>query len=699
MPIASWSHLPRLAATILLVMTLDHGLPSAEEPTTVALRAIGELRVQARFIGQAPDRSSWISLKAADAGKAAICASKYLEDLLGYGEVRIANDPPLPGTVLTLTDTGTWVLGLDGDSFHVVFARTAKDLAEVLKSANAKAWKPIARGTHPKWMDVFDNSAVTFWFSGFGTLPKDMPADRQWVADHGFATTAVLGNTERRLIAPGIIDTSVMDWQSSEAAKYRTPYKVMADMATPARPESLWNYLPLPYYKPDDRQLASGELGYQSLAVHAAFQAGAATDRHLMDFRRRAAERLKDDPWFIGHHVVQEMPGGGAGDIVDLAAVAGTPAIQELWRGWLRDTRAYDLAAVGSKHRGDAKAFKAWSDVRIPSLKDFLGFDQASIDLSGSWQGRSSRDKQAEREQWLQGKGDDSDQWRAVDGHDIGITAYAHGDSDYVLRRTFTVPAGAPVAYLHLGRASESRPYDVWVNGTKAEIVSSTDPSCSDWDLCYDIGKSVKAGDNVIRIGTKGVPLASYAFAGATGRWIYPGPSPVLNRRYFDMVDFQEWLVMRELENRMIAIRAGEPYRPMKIMAPHNYMDRMFELCVQYGAYPHDTGGAGAWWGPFTYSRYASTRGIPDSVEQGNVPGSVAELQSTTTRYLMMGTDAIDHVGHSTSYTDDAGRKAWIADNRELLRCVGKQDLVQPAVGLLRCGRELRFGKADMYAW
>lgn len=693
----------------LLFLAVTSGIAAVTVPAAdavvsqaVDLRDIGHLAVQVRSYGSAASRSSWVTMEAADARKATSCASKYLADLLGYGEAKLTTKSPLAGTLVTLDGTGQWLLGIEGSRFHMLFARTPAELTRLMQTARAEAWQAVPRDAYPRWMDLFDNSAMTFWFSGFGILPKDLDADRAWYEQNQFAACAVLGNTERRLLAPGIIDTSVMDWQSAMAAKFHTPYKMMADMATPARPERLWNYAPLPYYTPQDGQLSSAHLDYQALAIHAGFQAGAATDGYLMDFRRRVAEHLKDDPYFIGHHVMQEMPGNDVRDLTCLAAVAGTPAVQELWRTYLKDVLKYDLATVGTRFHGDAKVFRAWSDVTIPALRELVGWSPAVINLQGMWEGRADRAKQAVAEKWFDANV--SDQWRPVDCQDLGMMVYSQRDGcDYLIRKTFTstAAAGSP-QFLHLartGNADGPGTYDVWLNGSKLKTISSSDPSCTDWDMCYDATAALQPGENRIVMNTRGVPVASYAFIGARGKWVYPGESEVLNRRFFDLLAFEEWLVMRELENRMIAIRAGDPDRPMKVMAPHNYIERVLELCARYGAYPHDTGGAGAWWGPFTYSRYAFTRGVPNSVEESNIPNNAANMQACISRYLMMGTDAVDNVGHTSAYTSNPGIKDWITANRELLRCVGKQDLVQPAVAMLRCGRELRFGNADMYAW
>ncbi|MEI8245420.1 MAG: hypothetical protein WCI51_06285 [Lentisphaerota bacterium] len=685
-----------MVAVCLLSAGIAHAAgmyPDSTDASAVEIRGIGPLEITARRYGTGPNRSSWVTLKAEDAGKAGVCASKYLEDILNFGDVKTVSAPALPGTLLTLDGAGWWALGLDGSAFHVVFARSKEELSNLLNAAGSATWGAPRRGIHPRWMDCFDNAAMTFWFSGFGILPKDIPADFKWYTDNGFTACFVMGNTEDRLIAPGVIDSSVMDWQTAVARKYNLPYKTMAHMAYPGRPATLWNYTPQP-------------------SPSASFLPVAETDAYMMDFRRRVGEKVKDDPNFIAHMVMQEMPGGDPWSILTLAEVADTPSIQELWRNYLRDVLKFDLKEAGRRYRGDTDAFKSWTDVPIPTLKEIAGWEPSSIDLLGMWEGRADREKTAESGKWSE-DGRPSDKWTPVDCRDSGITHYLGKKSpgDYWLRKKFTVtPANASAKFLHMSRPyvhnigvqMPLEGYDVWVNGRKLKMISNANPSCPDWDLCYDAGDALKPGDNLIVMNSKGIPVPSsygYIFLSKTGRWVYPSPSETLNARYFDSLCFQEWLAMRELENRMIAIRSGEPNRPMKIMAPHTYIEPVLELCARYGAYPHDTGLASACFAPFQYSRYAFTRGIPNSVEQGGVPRDAVAMQSCMTRYLMMGADTVDNVGHRTAYTENAGINAWLAENRELLRCIGKLDLTPPRIGILRSGRELRMGITDIYSW
>jgi hypothetical protein len=667
--------------------------PIQPEVFKVETRGFGAVTTTLRPLGKQHD-ASLTTFAAEDAEHAKVLGSKRLADLLGFGDLKGVADSGLPGTVLELDGAGYWLLGLDGAKFQELFAPSREALTTFAKDCGAKKWQPVPARAHPRWMDCFDNAAMGFWFSGMGVLPKDSAGDFQWLAENGFTAVTALGAAEGRLVAPGLIDTAALDWQRALARQSAVPFKTMARMEKPLRPAWLWNTTPLPY---------------QTVT----FMPVAQTDRYLMDYRRRFAEHLAADPNFIGHHVWQEGPGHDPTGLLALAEVAHAPAIQALWREYLRDARKLGLADMARRHRGDAKAFRRWAEVPIPELKELAGWDPAtSIDLLGAWLGRADRAGKALEEKWFAPE-TSADGWAPVDCRDQAISLYCGKGSpgDYWLRKSFTVtPEQADAKYLHLPRLFShngaarfpKEGYEVWLNGAKLAMVGSANPSCLGWDLCYDAGPALKPGENLVAINTKGFELSAdygYAFLGRLGPWVYPGDSESLNAKAFDLLGFQEWLAMRELENRMIGIRAGDPYRPMKIMAPHNYIDAALDLCARYGAYPHDTGGAGAWFGPFTYSRYAITRGLPNSVEPGNAPGSAAEIRAGITRYLMMGTEMVDWVASVEVYRDHPEVGPWIAENRELLRCFGKLDLAPPRLGILRVGRELRMGITDIYSW
>ena len=684
--------------------------PGGGERFRAEVRGIGSVEVTLRHLGPG-NTASLTTFTTEDAEHAKVLGSKRLADLLGFGDIELVTDADLSGTVLALDGAGCWLLGLDGARFQELFAPSKEALANLAKDCVADGWQPVPQRAYPRWLDATDNAAMCFWFSGFGVVPKDPDADFRWLAENGFTVVFNPGADEERLVAPGLIDAAALDWQRELARKYDVPFKTMENMVMPIRPSWLWNITPLPYKT-------------------TTFMPVAQTDRFMKDYRRRFAGHLTADPNFVGHMVWQEGPGNGPGTLLSLAEVAHTPQIRALWREYLREARQFSLEEVTRRYRADAGSFRSWEDVPIPTLKELSGWDPAtSIDLLGGWRGRADRGGKAMKEMWFSPE-TPTDDWTPVDFRDQTMLLYqrtvnrqlTNPYGGYWLRRSFAVsPDRADASYLHLPRGwghnghnhgtFPLEGYEVWVNGKKLAMISSVNRSNIGWDLCYDAGPALKTGENLIVINTKGFPLPAdygYAFLGRLGPWVYPDDSEALSARAFDMVRFMEWLNMVELERRMIGIRAGEPYRPMKIMAPHNYIDAVLDLCERYGAYPHDTGLAGGMFAPFKYSRYAMTRGLTSSVEPGGPPESTPGgspsgkvrpgIQAMSTRYLMMGTEMVDWVASVEKYSTGKNGE-WIAQNRELLRCIGKLELAPPRIGILRVGRELRMGITDTSSW
>jgi len=80
-----------------------------------------------------------------------------------------------------------------------------------------------------------------------------------------------------------------------------------------------------------------------------------------------------------------------------------------------------------------------------------------------------------------------------------------------------------------------------------------------------------------------GGPVAGYIFLGATPLRMYPHMTEPENRLWYDTANFSASLLMRNLENILIATRQGDPNRPMKVMATKNMLDMSQDLCARYG--------------------------------------------------------------------------------------------------------------------
>jgi len=350
-------------------------------PTTAHLRGLGDLRAEQHAGPAERDGGSWITVTASDAQRAGWCASKFLADALSIGPVRVVEDSVLHGTVLALDQGGWWLLGVDSQRFQVLFARTREALVARAAELHLSEWQPITAHTHPAWLDCFDNASVGFWVLGGGVLPHDLEADMKWFADKHF-TMCATGVDEGRLVAPGVLDTTVLDWYSAKAKQYGVPYRMLLGWAAATRPAWVRNITPLPHIPPADAPAVSGPVfDRQAISNEVAFEPVDATDPWVMDTRRRIAERAAADPWFIGHHASPELSGACT---ASLDRIAGLPETQRAWQSYLRDELHLDLKAASLRHTGKPDAYKTWNDVRMPMTKDFSGWDpKTSIDLRG----------------------------------------------------------------------------------------------------------------------------------------------------------------------------------------------------------------------------------------------------------------------------------------------------------------------------
>lgn len=690
---------PRRLSACLLAIAAAWAADSAPESFRAATRGFGAVTVTARQVGQPGQHRSWTVFSAEDPAHAMVCAAKRLADLTGFGDLATVDGTGLPGTVVAADGVGWWLLGVRGSEFHELFAPDMDGLNAMAMSGagDLAAVKPRA---YPRWLDCFDNAGLGVWVGGGGDQ-YDIPNDFAWLRERKL-TMCTLSPSESRLVGPGLIDTSIYDWHRAIAGSYDLAYRLLQ---FPHRPQWAWNRTPLPYLEPAEDYVAHPFLEHSAQALHSAYEPNPATDRYVHDGRRRVAERLEDDPNVVGWHGSTEIPNAG---ILELAVVANTTGIKELWHSYLVGELGLDLAGVSRMHTGDPAAYRSWADVHVPVPIDFLGWDASTCaDLRGTWQVHADPKKEGRDGQWfIPGK---ADGWSDAAHNDPMIqmygTRYNVGKETvpFWMRRSFTVAADrvAGLRHLHIARSNYHGNYqpafDAWVNGKPVKLTSRDERG--DWDQCFDLGDSLRAGENTIVLDTHGSPVPGYIFLGAQPLLRYPDMGPARNRLWFDAVNFSAWLRIRSIEDNLKAVRAADPDRPLKLMALINMLDMSNRLCEQYGAYQHDTGGAGGYWCPMTGARLARSHGLPWSCEQGGPPNTVADIQKSSTLYLMYGNDAVDMVFGVRHYSGKPEVAAWVDRNLELLRCTGKMTLPQPAIGVLRSTRNTRLGFVEPWNW
>ncbi|MFZ2654433.1 MAG: hypothetical protein WAX69_05915 [Victivallales bacterium] len=683
-----------------MAAVLGGNAPGEAEKFKADTRGFGSVAVTLRQVGEKKD-ASWTTFVAQDAEHARIIASKRMADLLGFGDIKPASVSGLPGgTVLELANTGWWLLGIEGANFHELFFPDKNVLAQLSKDCNAASWQPVPEKAYPRWLDCFDNAGPGIWWGGGGS-PVDIDSEFPWMKERGL-TYNFHPPSERRYVAPGVLDTTLTDWFGVMAKRFDIPFRTNL---WESKPTWLWNREPLPYVR--------RALGYQAATIYFAGQSlysipyGAEpvsiSDPYSQDFRRRFMSSMKSDPNFMGSMAVAEIPDVG---VRELAAVAEMPETLAYWRSYLVHVVGLDLPKLGLMHHGRRDFYRSWDEVRVPLPRDFLGFDAQSVDLAGVWEGQADRGMKGAEARWFAPETMPKEGWVPVNSNDpmlllnIGGQHCKEKRADYWLKRSvaFMENQLPNLKYLHVARpALRSKYCDAYVNGKVLKQV--TKDQYEDLSVCFELGDVLHSGENQFVLHFEGYAPAGFITLSSMPLRTYPHMTPPENRRWFDAFNFSSWLRLRGVEQTLQAMRSAEPNRPLKMMALIQHLDQSTELCERYGAYQHDTGGASAYWCPMTGARLSSSHGLPWSCEQSGAPRDAAIIQKQITFNIMYGNDALDMVFATNPYKNNPEVAPWFDRNLELIRCIGKMHLPTPPIGVLRSTRASRLGFGEPWNW
>ena len=130
------------------------------------------------------------------------------------------------------------------------------------------------------------------------------------------------------------------------------------------------------------------------------------------------------------------------------------PETRAYWQSYLVTGLGFDLPKLGLAHHGRRDHYRSWAEVKVPISRDFLGFDETSLDLAGNgWEGVADYDVAEFAEHAKPAAAPvpperiPEDGWVAVRSNDPMLLTYKgkqHSKTkfaDYWLRRNVTVPA------------------------------------------------------------------------------------------------------------------------------------------------------------------------------------------------------------------------------------------------------------------
>jgi len=650
----------------------------AAETQVVECRGFGRLTVSFEELAEGATRTTFT---AATPELAQRMAAKRRVDLLSYGDIKDEDG------LLALDGVGYWQLSVTGKILTESFSRTRPSQPSTFNLQPSTS-------SYPPYLDCFDRYGMAIWLGGGGTGYK-VPEDFEWLKKMDFAMCPSM-STQDASFAPGEFDTSLFDWYEAMSVKYGLPWRLLLQSTALTW---VWNYQPLPYVSPmDERFVGTSGFYYPSAIVAGSGQKGvpgAAYEPYLQDILAKIPEYLKDSH-VMGWHGCEELPNA---NVNWLAMCAKTPGVVAYYHEWLRTVEKRSLADLGTRYFGDAAHYRSWDDVAVPTPLDFLGHDPArDLDLFGEWEISTSTNGAAT---WVKGLCNDAAFFTHRAGW--GVSSF----EDTFLRRRFVVPKGADrktLAYLHLASAAFSAHFtprpDVWINGVPCAPVSPAKKLNGDWAHCFDVGAALKEGENEILVNSRGNPIPGFAFLGGTRLALYPHfPSEGKNLQWYDACNFGSWLRVKYIENRVRAYRSSDPNRPIKLMAIHSAQDLLIDLCRRYGLYQHDTGVAGGSFAPYSGSYLGRSHGFAWSCEQAGPPADADDIRRQMSFYLNYGNDAVDAVFAVAHYTKKPDVKAWVEENRELLRTFGKMHLPEQPVAVLHSARSGRQGFHEHYNW
>ena len=383
-----------LGATAILLSTIAYSAPKSgsEDGSREAydFRVLGHIEANCRQ--RDGGSSSWTTLQTQDAEHARMTASKLVADLKAFGDIKASEGP---ATALALDKAGSWIIGLDGAKVQILFAKNPADLKAMSRERESSAWQAVPERAYPRWLDRFDNDAVSFGYMGWAQnrADKDINESAKWIGDHKFAMDVEIGSHFHPMVAPGLFDDSMVDYYAALAKRYQVPFTPYTFGFSPLRPAYLWNKFPLPHFLPAPGFKAlSTDSNVQRHVSNESFVNGAVTDDATASADMGFTSLLMANELCNVNQGTMEL--GGSFPLL-LSSVGGTPGIKKDWMTFLKETRGYSLEDVGRIYHGNPSFYKTWEEIPITAILDFTGWEQGKcLDLRGEWLGRPDLKKE-----------------------------------------------------------------------------------------------------------------------------------------------------------------------------------------------------------------------------------------------------------------------------------------------------------------
>ena len=636
----------------------------------------------------------------ADAHHADILMGKLLADLfwdagtahqvttVAVGRAHVQIHGWQPYGAITVASTGAQVIAMGADSPERLLVLVKQEPR--LLTAGAR-YVPAAE--YPRCLDFYDLGGLKSYDHAMRSL-FDLGLENHWpfVKRYGLGGLAFQTlSAGKSSAAPGVADLASMDYEMREAEKQRG-MAVIGFGGGGEMPLWMFNRYPGSTMQASPHALigawgGAGAAGghYESWSIPRE-----QAENTSLAFLRQLMTRYKDSPALGGWHPYRGSPGLEYGfhertdEFWDFS-----PAGQEGFRTWLRDTRAISLAALGQRWYGDPTHFASWEQVTLSDPQSFYGeLSSDSLLLHDNWQ-------------WMDAAkhaGDTAP--AATDAGWVPVTMPPSFQQDFLpwgaayYRTVFDGTAwlashGAKEQYLVVGVNIRSREKTaVWLNG---ESLGAFKSPVDTGPFSVKVSGRLRPGSNelILRVPsglealTEG-KIYGPVFFTTTEPKMYPDLGREQNARY---VDFREWqmVALAHLHDAMgQEARTIDPDRPMILsgggIEMGNYVS---DLATRYGMGVQMTGRE-AWYFPW-WSGQGHLAGFYGTGEpSANVFGPYLDRMMG---WVLSDCDGnLDLFWSLESYMKDNQDSHWFDKHQRLIQLFGKSLRPNPGLVIFRSG-------------
>ncbi len=673
----TWRRLPVLFVVLTALLSAESVLSGTTLSTrgfpSMKLRGYGE--VSAKRTGT--DAFTRLEVACESAEKAGIVHAKFVSDLHALGGVK---DETLPvGGVavprIVVPGQGSVSAFRSGKVVYVVASPTEAGWLEGLTALKRKLTgaELVPQGKVPMYLDAWDQHGFRFYYRPWETPDngswKDYPVLGEFdfakkENGRGFVYWAETANVDS---AVGLDNDLWWDWAARAAARRALPVVINTMNVEPTwllngHRDEVMSLMPQfcgSYHSVADPSSA----GMRSLS----WCAGEAKDEQLAPIRR-IVERYATKPNTLEYLEPHgELRHGDYDIFLEYGPVADIS-----FRAFLKEK--YGRISRVASRWGRSAVIKSWSDVRVPDLATFLGFDDKAVDLTGAWRIGYEPQTGAPAE-WL-GAAFDDRAWPTITAPGNDRMMFLD-KKPAVFRRSFELPAAwlgeGGQAWLYVWDLNSGEHLKETITASLNGVVVGEDKTrhaTSHW-AAYETGTALHAGTNTVAIRVPKGFLGYHVYLSKHAPKQYPDLSEGENARWVDFADWRQWTRLEAARRGMEAIRSVDPDRSLICMSPDSSIAGIKKLCEQYGAHFHNTGHMGAFWNEFLPMLMRGAD-LPFSLEPGGPADSLVGFKRMMGYYFTEGIQAIHYFIHVGDIYWPADIRAHFERIRPLIDTIGK---------------------------